>query len=274
MTYKTILLHLDPGNASRRRTAIAIELACAFDAHLIGLYYVHPFPVPGYTRPDLGSNYVTAWRRLWETNRSKTRAAFQDAVERARVSYEWRCKEPLLGETFETHARYADLAILGQTDPESNETYAASDFPEFVCLATGRPVLVAPYAGECATVGERVLVAWNASREATRAVTDSLPLLQRAKQVTVLAINPKGRGELPCADIAWYLARHGVKVEAMHTHSSEVDTGNVLLSHAADMAADLLVIGCYGHSRLKEMALGGVTRTLLKEMTLPVLMSH
>jgi nucleotide-binding universal stress UspA family protein len=135
-----------------------------------------------------------------------------------------------------------------------------------------------PYAGQFERVGERVLVAWNASRESTRAINDALPLLKNAAMVTVLAVNPKhgieGHGDVPAADIALHLARHGVKAEAAHTIAKDISEGDALLSYAADLGVDLIVSGGYGHSRAREMVFGGVTRTLLQEMTVPMLLSH
>jgi nucleotide-binding universal stress UspA family protein len=154
----------------------------------------------------------------------------------------------------------------------------ASDFAEELVLSAGRPVLLIPYAGHFPEVGRRVLVAWNAGREAARAVTDALPLLARASIVQVVAFDPRkggaDHGDIPGADIALLLARHGVKVSIAQQQSKEVDVGNQILSRAADMQSDLIVMGAYGHSRLRELVLGGVTRTLLDTMTVPVLMSH
>jgi nucleotide-binding universal stress UspA family protein len=166
--------------------------------------------------------------------------------------------------------------ILGQAVAEEEDVPAG--FAEHVVLAAGRPVLMIPYAGQPAALGERVLVAWNASRESTRALTDALPLLQRAAQVDVLTVNARpgrdGHGEMPGADIALYLARHGVSANVHPTHGEDIGVGEWLLSRAADLGTDLIVMGAYGHSRLREMVLGGATRTILQSMTVPVLMSH
>jgi nucleotide-binding universal stress UspA family protein len=138
--------------------------------------------------------------------------------------------------------------------------------------------LIVPYAGHFATIGQRVLVGWDTSREATRAIRDALPLLGTAQAVTILSIDPQptreGHGAVPGADMACYLARHGIDAVAEWSVSNGIDAGNVLLSRAADLSADLLVIGAYGHPRFRELVLGGVTRTILESMTLPVLMSH
>ncbi len=135
-----------------------------------------------------------------------------------------------------------------------------------------------PYTGTYPRIGRRVLVAWNASREATRAVTDAMPFLEHAGLVTVLTANARttdmGHGDLPGADIALHLARHGVRAEAAPTHSGDVDVGEWLLSRAADLEVDLMVMGAYGHSRLRELVMGGATRSILQHMTVPVLFSH
>jgi len=177
------------------------------------------------------------------------------------------------------HARYNDLVVIGQHDPDEDYTQwpDAAAFPELVAMGVGRPVLVVPYAGNFSKVGEHVLVAWDASREATRALTDALPLLKRARRVTVMAVNPEKahrHGAEPGADIALFLARHGVKVEATAQSSGGLDVGNFLLSRIADLDVDLLVMGAYGHARLRELMLGGVTQTILSSMTVPVLFSH
>ena len=164
--------------------------------------------------------------------------------------------------------------MLGQDDPESDNTGVL----ETVLFDSGRPVLAIPFAGSLPTIGKRVLVGWNASREASRALHDALPLLAKAESATVFLANPKGglgaHGEEPGADIARHLARHGVKVNVAKAVADDVSDSALLLNHASDMGADLLVMGAYGHSRLREFILGGVTRSLLREMTVPVLLSH
>lgn len=173
------------------------------------------------------------------------------------------------------NARHTDLVILGQSKtPALLDRHVA----DHVALGCGRPVLVVPYIGAGSTLGERVFIAWNGRREAVRAIHDALPLLERAKHVTVMAINPRAgaeeHGDVPCADICLHLARHGVEAEAAEVESGDVGVGDMLLSRAADASADLIVMGAYGHSRIRELMLGGVTKHLLEHMTVPVLMSH
>jgi len=137
-------------------------------------------------------------------------------------------------------------------------------------------VLVMPYAGTFDVVGKRALLAWNASREATRATTDALPFLRAADKVVVAPVKPDraAHGEAPGTDIGLYLSRHGVRVEVAAIEGTELDAGSALLSRAADLSIDLIVMGAYGHSRMSELILGGVTRTMMESMTVPVLMSH
>ncbi len=165
------------------------------------------------------------------------------------------------------------MVVLAQPDHSGElESHIAED----VVLSSGRPALVVPYIGAAKTIGERVMVAWDASREAARAVHDALPVLERAKSAVVLVINPHrgNHGAEPGADIALHLARHGVEVEAQHLEVNDLSVADALLSRLADNGIDLLVMGAYGHSRLRELVLGGVTRQIFQEMTVPVLMSH
>lgn len=166
------------------------------------------------------------------------------------------------------HARYVDLAVLGQPTP------GAHDHVTDTLMNVGRPLLVVPRFGRFPSVGRRVLVAWNGSREATRAVFDALPLLRQAELVTVMTFDSPDEGREAGADISLALARHGVTVEVVHSTLGGIDAGNALLSRAADLGADLLVMGAFGHSPLRERMLGGATRHILDHMTVPVLLSH
>ncbi len=174
------------------------------------------------------------------------------------------------------HSRYADLTIIGQ--PDHDDTVPSTPEPEDVVLASGTPVLIIPFIGASKGFGDQVMVAWNASREAARSVRDAMPLLEQSKSVDVVTCRPKSgpgeHGELPGADIALHLTRHGIEVDVQRLGGAEIDVGNALLSHAADRGSDLLVMGGYGHSRLREFVLGGATRTILRSMTVPVLMAH
>ena len=276
MSYKTILVHIDSGKRCPARVEVAIRLAQQHDAHLVALHAIPPFEPPGYVMAEMGPAIIEAQRAVAAKELARTEVEFNKAVSAAGLrNAEWRSAVDDLVDAVTLHARYADLVVIGQTDA-SDDSKVPTDFPERLVLAAGRPVLILPAVGKFATIGKRILIAWNPSREATRAVTDAIPLLQRADNVHVMAVNPKAgeHGSVPGADIGLYLARHGVRVDVKTDHGAEIDVGNELLSRAADLDADLIVMGGYGHSRLKEWVLGGATRTILESMTAPVLMSH
>lgn len=276
MSYKTILAHVDGGKQCPARLDLAFGLARGFDAHLVGLHALTVRPIPSYAIAEGGAGLEEVRKAAVERLRAEGRAAFEAAAKRAGDGQaEWRASGEDAVPAVTLHARYADLAVIGQTDPSSDAGIAAN-FPAELVLRVGRPVLVVPCAGSFRTVGKRVLVAWNAGREATRAVTDALPFLRGADRVHVISFNPNEsrHGDVPGADIGLYLARHGVKIEVSQQTAKDVDVGNQLLSRAADLNIDLIVMGAYGHSRLQELVMGGVTRTILESTTVPVLMSH
>ena len=279
MALKDILVHLDGTPASARRLAIAADLARQHGAHLVGLFVAEIMLPPGIIGDPGGGAAMVLLDQMRETqlaDGATARLAFEDRIRRDALSGEWRMIEGMATEVVPLHARYADLVVLGQQDPDGPPNTGA--ILEATLFGSGRAALVVPYVGGFATVGRRSLVAWNASKEAARAVADALPVLQAADRVTVLAVNPErgitAHGEEPAADIAHHLARHGVTAVAEQMVAPEVGDDQALLNAAAEKDADLLVMGAYGHSRLREMVMGGVTRTILRSMTLPVLLSH
>jgi nucleotide-binding universal stress UspA family protein len=276
--YKDLLVILDTTRSCGMRLEVATALAARFGAHLTGLYTSPPPQVPAMIESQLTPELIEIQMRSLSEATDRVQELFKRRGEGPGFTTEWRVREGEAGEVATLHARYADMTIVGQTDPEADGLGTSGDLPERVVLGAGRPVLVVPYVGTFKSVGQRVLVAWNAGREATRAVNDALPLLEGASKVTVLAINPRGglhgHGEVPGADIALHLARHGVRAEASALKSDDVEVGPLLLSQAADLGADLIVMGAYGHSRLREVVLGGATREILRSMTVPVLLSH
>ena len=273
-----ILVHIDQSPRALMRLDIAAELARQHGAHLTALQVID-VALPVMAMGDGGGGAVIA--ELMEQMRQsalaagvKLKAAFEAALAREGIMGEWRQVEGTTQEILALHGRYADLLVLGQDDPESD----SAGLLEAMVFDCGQPVLAIPFAGSFKTIGKRVLVGWNASREASRALHDALPLIAKAETATVFLANPKrglgGHGEEPGADIARHLARHGMKVEVAMAIADDVPDSALLLNHASDMGADLLVMGAYGHSRLREFILGGVTRSLLREMTVPVLLSH
>lgn len=285
MALKDLLIHLDGSSEGEARLRVAAELASRHSAHLTGLHVMPPLPPPMLplevvSVADAASLQVVAeqWREWQATNARRAEDTFRDQIRRNGIEGEFRIADGAVEEITALHARYADLCVVGQRDPDHPPVPSAETLVEEVLFACGRPVLVVPYAGRFESVGRTVLVGWNSTRESARAANDAIPLLRQARSVTVLALNPQhgmaGDGDVPAGDIARHLARHGVAVTAAHSIADEIAVADALLNYASDMSADLLVIGGYGHSRFRELVLGGVTRSLLRTMTLPVLISH
>jgi nucleotide-binding universal stress UspA family protein len=220
-------------------------------------------------------DYPEADRQAAETA-ERIETVFRERLRFSGVLGDWRVASGTATETVICEARHADLVILGQLDP-GRPPPGGRQLVEDVLITSGRPILVIPYIGRFETFGTKILVGWNNTREATRAVNDAIPVLAKAASVTIVEVNPKGRKRLTddttSADITRHLARHGIRAEAQ-TVTASTSVPDALLNYAADISADLLVLGGYGHSRLRELVLGGVTRQLLQHMTLPVLMSH
>ncbi len=201
---------------------------------------------------------------------------FEDAVKRAGIAAQAACLPAGVTDPAELLGRMArrfDLSVVRQAEP--GKATSAPLIIEAALFETGRPVLVVPYVQKGGVRLERIMVCWDGSRSAARAAGDALPFLARAKTVEVVMVTEHGKSdEAPGADIAQHLARHGLAVELKTIVAPNAKTADVLLSHAADTSADLLVLGGYGHSRLREFVLGGVTRSILETMTVPTLMSH
>jgi nucleotide-binding universal stress UspA family protein len=253
-------------------------LAQEHGAHLTAVFMRPP---PESTSPEMFArgegilDVIETHRAQLEGIEAGHRARFDVIVRRHGIRSEWRSLPYLSGDV-EVHAHYADLAVVARPDP-AGLTAGPLGLVESLVLTSGRPVIVLPPGGTASRV-RRILVGWNARREAVRAVADAMPLLVRAEAVEVLVIDPErrrtGHGQEPGADIARHLARHGAQVEVRRLSSSGEDVGRVLLSQAAAFGADLVVMGAYGHSHLNEWIFGGVTRTVLREAGLPVLMSR
>lgn len=279
MSYKSILVHLDSSEAVHGRLELALSLAKQFDAYLTGYFTVF--------RPEPGSFYVMAGSAEYYVEFEHRRLEQQGALERLfraeilrwQVAGEWQWSSEYANRCVPQAARLADLAIVGQYNPEDPESFVAEQFVANLVLSSGRPVLIVPHAGQFHSIASHALIAWDGSREATRALHDALPFLGRAKQVTVLSINAlsdePASNRIPGSDLAAVIARYGANVATQEIEGvKDVPIGETILSRAADLDADLLVMGCYGHSRWRELVLGGATRSILKSMTLPVLMSH
>ena len=285
MSFKTILVHLNDARRIKEPLAAALSLARRHGAHLIGIYVVPPVVVMVDAGAPMGGQLVTVERDRCLAEAGAIRAVFEKATSGQTFTGEWRTLEsedPPINRKLLPYCRAADLIITNQSDPNW-ELSPLFDEPETLVLDSGRPVLIIPYAGHFPELGSRIMIAWNNKREAARAAFDALPFLKVADEVRILSINPQNDqpghaggavDNLPTAAIAHTLARHGVKAVASESIAPDMKVGDELLSRLADQGTNLLVMGCYGHSRFSEMVFGGVTRNILKHMTVPVLMSH
>ncbi len=279
MSIRDVLVHFTDDGHFDDRLDTAVAVAEKFDAHLIGLYVpVVPY-LPRYILPFFTSDMLRDHREQYEQAEADAQSRFNSRTQRAGVRAEWRHVkgEDVVGAgvgAVAGHGRYADIIVVGQHDPDAPKGEAGDDLADEVTMNSRRPVIAVPFAGEFKTLGKRVLVAWNGSREAARATHDALPFLTQADKVVVLGVSASGEDHIQGADLSTHLARHGVDVEIHNRGQDNVGVGDVILNAVSDLGADLLVIGAYGHSRVRELVLGGVTRHLLRHMTVPVLMSH
>lgn len=280
MTIKDILVHVDGSPAARSRFDVGLRLAAPFGARLTALHLIaEPFMrgVSSHARAEVVHEHVA----LAAEEADETLGALEVEAERRGVGF-----RPLkesgsldrLPHLLARDARNSDLVIVGQPHPETGSSDDAL-LVEAAFMETGRPALVLPHGASAIEAPfRRVLVAWNATREASRAIHDSLPLLQTAEEVVVLVVDPDTiapmLGREPGSGAAAHLGHHGVNVRLVTIGSGRESVGDVLMAEAAREKADLLVMGGYGHSKLREALLGGATRSLLEHATLPVLLSH
>jgi len=279
MGFKTVVVHVNSSGSTERRVRLASQIVRLAKGRLVGA------AMSGISR-FLYADHATAMgvslaAQCIDEAREHARANLRRFEAQCQMldlqSFESRLLDDQAADGLVLQSRYSDLVVLGQVNPDDPVSPLEEETPEYVAMNSARPVLVVPYAGHFEAPFKRVLVAWDGSMEATRAITAALPLLEHAGRVTLAVFNagrePDCHGSEPGADMALYLARHGIKVE-VSSQVTSIDVGSALLSFAADTDADLLVMGCYGHSRFREIMLGGTSRTVLQSMTLPVLMAH
>jgi len=279
MTYRSMLLYLDRDPQCETRTRAAIKLAKRLDCHIAGVAPTGLIDLPVAPTLEVGLGNLSTL--VLESLRNEAEAAaqkFRDACHAAGFkSFEVVVDESDKAQSVVRHARCSDLTLLSQADPSAPDHRATGDLVEQTVLYSARPTLIIPYVGYAGAIGTHALVAWDDSRESARAVADALPLLAHSRRVEIISWDEHGIGDStlrPRLDaLRQWLAWHGVTAE-VHIESTRIDVGNALLSRAADLDADLIVMGAYGHARWTERVLGGATRRLLDSMTVPVLMSH
>jgi nucleotide-binding universal stress UspA family protein len=274
---KDIVVNLSVAESGGYAGDFAVSVASALDAHLTGIAFVYdpivPIAATGYVPPEV----IETQQRDNEAAAKVASNRFNVAAGRAGITVELGKLPASLasaGEQFGRIARRFDLAVVAQAEPEKDAVEEL--IAESTLFESGRPVIIVPYIQKAPLKLDRVMACWDGSRQATRAIADAMPLLERAGQVElVIVANERGKqDEIAGADMGQHLARHGLKVDVNRIAEGGIDVADALLSHAADASVDFIVMGGYGHSRLREFVLGGVTRSVLRSMTVPVLMSH
>lgn len=273
---KDILINLSLTQKPDPAADYALSIAIAFQAHVAGIGFAFE-PVIPVTVVGISAELIDAQRREGKDAAEAAIARFDKAARAANLSAETRLLSATMAgaaDIFGRMGRRFDLSVVRQAEPEN--ALLEEMIIEGALFESGRPVLVVPYVQKEGLKLDRVVVCWDGSRTAARAVADALPLLERAKAIDVLTVS-KERGksdELPAADIGHHLARHRLNVDVHRIVAPDIDVASSILSYVADANADLIVMGGYGHSRLREFVLGGATRGILSSMTVPTLMSH
>jgi nucleotide-binding universal stress UspA family protein len=272
-----LLVHMDATTLAPRRLEVACRLAQAHGAAVTALYAVTSALAVMPFSPEGGGAVVAPLRDIDDDRRKAAHQRFDLVAAAAPVKPSWaELRDDPMMPVFAQQALYADLMVLGQHQPgDLTASGVPPDFAESVMAASGRPALILPYAATPARIGETIAIAWKPSREAARAVTAALPLLQRARRVHIVSWAPPDEAVTGSRlDLPGYLQRHGVTAQWHGQGDEPDDVGELLLSRVFDLEADLMVMGCYGHNRAREWVLGGASRTVLRSMTLPVLMAH
>jgi nucleotide-binding universal stress UspA family protein len=280
MSYKTVLVALNEINRLDALNTSAVKIAKIDAAFVRGLYTIPAaqiYPSTGFEAvPQMFEGHQT----FFKNNLAKVKNAFETALQKAKLQGEFvsiEGRSPLISDEIISHGKSADIIIVSATDP-AEVSGVELDCIERVLVAAGRPLLVLPRGSEHVLDLDQIVVGWNGGKEAARAVFDAIPLLQSAKSVHVVCVDPKNEErvtpEEPGRRIVATLQRHKIKSEAKTMEGGGESAGKALLKHAQEINAGLIVMGAYGHSRLREFVFGGATRHVLDDMTRPVLMSH
>ena len=277
MTIKDLHVHVDNDAICGKRLQAAVDLATRLNAHLTGVYIRSAFPLPNYSTTLLNNDVLELYDNMQNESESKAHKLFTRHVGVQDAATGWRALRGSVPGGLANEARYSDLLILGQPDPDDEQSLTRS-LADQVIFTAGCPCLLIPYIGARAGFGHSPLIAWDGSREAARAIHDALPLLKLAGKATVLIAQPEkleaDLGDLPGAMISEHLARHDITVEVEVLRGGVQDTSEAILSYADAYDYDLIIMGAYGHSRWREIVLGGVTRQIMTDMRIPVFMSH
>lgn len=274
MSIKTILVHVNSDEEENFQLNAAIELALKYKAHICGLYVIQRLNLPTYAGAYIPSGVLQAHEQAEQERAEKVQAEFNSMVEKSGCTSEWHCVQGYSDQQINLYGRYSDLIIVGQAE-EHNVLSNEISVEDHILIDSARPILFVPYIGTSLPIGKRILVAWNGTREAVRAISDAMPFLEKAEVVEVVSVSKSAdHDDESLANICTFLERHNINTKASHVVSKDISVADTLLSRSADHNIDLMVMGAYGHSRLREYIFGGATHYMLQHMTIPVLMSH
>ena len=278
MSYHNILVHVDSTTAGSARLKLAIALAQRFEAQLTGLHVVSERDVPPLYKPSVVRRVAADNSKIAIEAAEKAEIMFRNCVMNAALVTDYSRAEGSLPEQLRHAALFSDLVVIGQINNENPYDRSPFSLPEHLLNGCGTPVFVVPAELQAKEIGKTILIDWDGSAVAARTIRDALPFLRQARSVKMVTVEATdGRhaaGEVNSPAMIAHLARHGVSVTAEQVSPGKRHPGETLLSCAADLRADMIVMGAYTHMRLKEFFLGGGTREILKKMTIPVLMSQ
>ncbi len=281
MSYKDLMVHLDSSDLCAERVSAAIALALREGARLTGVAMELESTISTYIGIDFPSSLTEAQKDIVKKSAASALEKFETAAREAGIEYEMRtlrCQATKAASRLAFFARHADMTFIGQPNPDSAGRAFQESLLEAVLHRSGRPVYVVPYIGRFEAKIRRAVIAWDGSKKAVRAVNDAIPMLAAREQVDVLVVNPKTRsddfGGQQGENLVDHLSRHGIKASVVERTHPEVSVDTVILNYISDVGADLLVMGAFGHSRLREKTFGGVTNSILNQMTVPVVMSE
>ncbi len=274
-----IAIHLSNDASCIRRIETGLQLAKNRDAAVVGVYPTDGIASYYYHEQVLPQEARTSLKHNQDKDKETTRQLFLDKAQEAGVAAQWRAPDGDADQALAQHARYSDLIIMSKTPREEARRSLAPNLPESVVMAAGRPVLLLPNAGPINSIGERILYCWDQRREAARAFTDAAPMLKSCQELVVLEVD-RDQAQFNsrdlhdddftnyCISLGYPTPRHIVQ------HSDGLGVGHIILNTASDYSSDLIVMGAYGHSRMRQWVMGGASRTLLESMTVPVLMAQ
>jgi len=272
---KDILVSIDSTNGFADSLKAAVHIADKFDSYITGVYQEHVYGYSSYA--EVYSDIVTKGiEKQLEQEKQAVANMFNNCVTPRAHKSTIKFEPPLGPNTILSHAHLSDIVMCAQPNSETMR-FGTSNQPEHLLMGSGKPVLIIPYIGFQETIGKNIMIAWDGSREASRAVHDAIPFLERADEVHIFsAINktPADNDMAAPEHLVNHLEHHGVKSQSNLSSLDDISVAASLLSRASDYGTDLLVMGAYGHSRLREYTLGGTTRDILNSMTVPVLMTH